>query len=223
MKAVIPAKACSSRVPNKNYRPFAGGDSLVSLLIQKLLRVLSPSDIYLSSESYAAEVLAARDGIQFLARAERLCRNETPLPHVVRGICRDIHGSDPILWCECIDPLFNQHGEVLDAWRERPNDSTADSLVVVHPERSYLLDGHHQPVGFGFGPWHIPSQQLPTHYRLNFTCSILTREAIATCGYMVGARPTWFNAATPFIDIDTEEDFRIAQIIYAERLKGATV
>jgi CMP-N-acetylneuraminic acid synthetase len=217
MKVVIPAKASSTRVPNKNYREFYGNKSLVDILVEKLLRVLSPSDIYLSCESPARETVAKWHGINFHLREEMLCRNETPLPDVVRGICGAIPGTDPIMWCECIDPLFDGHGEALYQFQS----ADCDSLVVVHPERSYILDGRHQPIGFGFGPWHTPSQWLPQHYRLNFTCSILTRRAVQDCGYMVGVRPLWFDASTPFIDIDTEEDFRIAQVIYAERLKGA--
>lgn len=220
MKAVIPAKASSTRVPNKNYREFHGGKSLVDILVEKLLRVFLPGDIWLSCEDRGKHTVADVYGIRFQHRDARLCLNETPLPAVVRGVCEALPGNDPIMWCECIDPLFDQHAAVEEQWAAVASRHGFDSVVVVHPERSYLLNWQHHPLNFGFGPWHVPSQRLDLNYRLNFTCSILTRETIANCGYMVGARPLWFDAATPFVDIDTEEDFRIAQVIYAERLKG---
>ncbi|QDU16211.1 Cytidylyltransferase [Gimesia maris] len=34
---IIPAKTSSQRVPNKNWRPFRGKDSLVDLVLEKLL------------------------------------------------------------------------------------------------------------------------------------------------------------------------------------------
>ena len=223
MKAVIPAKASSTRVPDKNYRPFHDGKSLVDILIGKLLRVLFARDIYLSCEDSTKQAVADAHGIQFHLRDPYLCLNETPLTDLVRGICRHIPGDDPILWCECIDPLFDEHFDMLDQWHiaGQLNELRAgvDSIVAVHRERSYLLDQNHRPIGWGFGEWHPPSQLLPVHYRFNFACSILTRQSIQRCGYMIGANPIWFEAATPCVDIDTEEDFRVAQAVYAA-MKG---
>ena len=50
MKAVILGKAGSTRVKNKNYRPFYGEMSLTDILLEKLAKVLSPKDIFLSCE-----------------------------------------------------------------------------------------------------------------------------------------------------------------------------
>ena len=58
MKAVIPAKTNSLRVKNKNYRPFFNGMSLVDIQISKLLGLLEPVEIYLSSEDPKVKVVA---------------------------------------------------------------------------------------------------------------------------------------------------------------------
>lgn len=219
--AVVPAKASSQRVPNKNYRPFLGCISLVEILLEKLCRILPSDRVYLSCEDSAKRVFAGNWNARFLQRDPRLAANETTFPDFLRGICDQVPGDDDVLWCEAIDPMFDGHADVLRRWDvlHACSDSLGgykpDSLTVVYPTKGYLLDSEHRPIGFGFGPWHVPSQRLPTFYRLNFTCAILTRESIRRCGYPVGERPAWYEATDPFIDIDTEEDFELAQLIYA--------
>lgn len=222
MKAVIPAKLSSTRVPMKNYRCFLNGKSLVDILVEKLLRILPASDIYLSCEDSYAETVALRDGIQFQLRDKRLTDNDTPLAEVVRGITAAIPGDDPVMWCEAIDPLFDEHATLLRMWEEVKLNGH-DSAVVVYPEHGYLLAENLQPIGWGFGPWHVSSQKLPSHFRVNFCCSILTRKCIAECGYMIGKKPWWFTARGPFIDIDTEDDFRLAQVVYAASIGEPTI
>ncbi|MEV0729729.1 hypothetical protein [Polymorphospora sp. NPDC050346] len=212
IKAVIPAKASSTRVPDKNFRPFHGTRSLLDIKVGQLLTVLPAEQIYVSSEEPACAAHAERLGINFLSRAPELARNETPYASVVSQICRDTPGDDDIMWCHVTDPLFDQYAECLARWREARDHN--DALVVVYPRQMYLLDHDHRPMGFGFGPWHRPSQTLPMHYQLGFTLSILRRSTATTLG-PIGANPYWFDAANQPVDIDTEDDFRMAQAIYA--------
>ena len=50
MKVLIPAKSNSIRIYNKNFRDFYNNESLVELLIKKLLKIFNSSDIYLSCD-----------------------------------------------------------------------------------------------------------------------------------------------------------------------------
>ncbi|WP_405845792.1 hypothetical protein [Streptomyces sp. NBC_01518] len=211
MKAVIPAKNSSTRVPGKNFRPFHEGRSLFDIKVGQLLRHLPAEDIYASSEDRAVAGHAGRLGINFLPREPRLALNETPYAHVVNEICRQVPGDDDIAWCHVTDPLFDDFGACLEAWRGAREEH--DSLVVVYPHRSYLLDSEHRPMGFGFGPWHTPSQLLPVRYQLGFTLSLLRRSAAVSLG-PIGARPHWFHARNRMVDIDDEDDFATAQVMY---------
>jgi CMP-N-acetylneuraminic acid synthetase len=51
-------------------------------------------------------------------------------------------------------------------------------------------------------------------YQISWANEILTRECIERCGYMVGENPYWFDAYNPTVDIDTERDWELAQVIY---------
>lgn len=235
MKAIIPVKHGSTRVPNKNFKDFYKGQSLFDLTASKLLKILSPHDIYMSCENEERKSLADKWGINFLLRDPYLADNDTPFYSVFNGVCDQVEGDDDIAWCQVIDPMFDSYEECFDIWKngnevleggalcKKDIKKNHDSLVVVYPHKDYYLDSSYQPEGFGFGRWHKKSQSLPVKYQLTFTLSILTRESIKKCGYYVGAKPFWYHANNPRIDIDTEQDFELASIIMKEKLKKGTI
>lgn len=213
MKYVIPAKRSSNRVPNKNYRHFARGKSLLDILVPKLTRIAAdPADVYLSSEDEVARELGDKYGASFLPRPRHLTENSYPFQSVVNEVCKQVPGDDDVMWCHATDPFFDEHEAVLKVWESR-DPSAADSIVVVYPMAEYLLDANFNPLGFGFGSWHRPSQELPTFYQLGFTCSIMTRHVATTLG-LVGARPMWHRATNLTIDIDTQAQFDFAGHLY---------
>ena len=229
MKAIIPVKASSTRIPNKNFKQFHGGDSLFDITTKKVLRELHPQDIYMSCEDPRFEKEADKYGINFILRDSILADNDTKFYDIFNGICDQVPGDDDIAWCQVIDPMFNSYKKCFELWNKgdlddtlhqdgrdtnQPLSKTHDSLVVVYPHKDYYLDANHTPLGFGFGPWHTKSQSLPYTYQLTFTLSILTRESIKSVGYHVGQSPYWYHAHNPRIDIDTEQDFIIARTLY---------
>ena len=80
----------------------------------------------------------------------------------------------------------------------------------------YLMDSESRPIGWSFGSHHTKSQDLPIFRTMPFTLSALTRDSVDQGGYHVGLNPYWYESSRRNIDIDTEEDFRLAQIIYTE-------
>lgn len=208
---IVPAKASSSRVPNKNWRPFVGDDSLVDYTIRKLLAAgAGPKSIYVSCDgAEVARPVCERWGVSFLERDSSLCDNEVPLTTWIRTVTAQVPGTADIAWCQVCDPLFNEYRQCLDLW----GTTEADSLVVCYPWKGYLMTGESHPVGWSFGEHHTPSQQLPKFRTMPFTFSILTRQAIAETGYHVGRTPLWYEAKGPHVDIDTEIDFTVAQML----------
>lgn len=214
MKYVIPAKRSSNRVPNKNFRHFADGKSLLDILTTKLTRIAAdPSDVYLSSEDESTREVAEKYGASFLLREPHLTENTYPFQSVVNQVCQQLPGEDDVMWCHATDPLFDEHETVVKAWESRDPAAGADSIVVVYPVKDYFLDSNFNPMGFGFGRWHRPSQELPVFYQLGFTCSIMTRAVATTVG-LVGARPMWHEATNLTIDIDTQAEFDFAGKLY---------
>jgi len=216
MRFIIPAKAGSQRVHRKNWRPFHEGESLVDITIGKLIRAgVDREKIHLSCECEETAGPVAKDWkINYLPRDQSLCENSVPLTTWIRSITAQIPGNDDIAWCQVCDPLFDEHWQCLKKWTHVRDDY--DSLVVCYPWRGYLMTGDSQPVGWSFGEHHTPSQQLSRFRTMPFTLSILTREAIAVTGYHVGKAPFWYESNRMHVDIDTEQDFRIAQVLHAD-------
>jgi N-acylneuraminate cytidylyltransferase len=212
MKFVIPAKRSSTRVPDKNYRPFADGKSLLDILVAKLSRLGEPAEVYISSEDASTQAVADRFGATYLPRPRHLTENSYPFQSVVNEVCRQLPDDDDVMWCHTTDPFFDEHAAVMEAWAAR-DTATSDSIVVVYPMAEYLLDEKFNPVGFGFGSWHRPSQELPTFYQLGFSCSIMTRHTATNLG-LVGARPLWYRASNLTIDIDNQAQFDFAARLY---------
>lgn len=212
MKAVILGKAGSTRVKNKNYRPFYGEMSLTDILLEKLVKVMDRKDIFLSCEKEEIRSVADKWNVGFILRDVRYTQLATNTVDVVRNVCKDVPGDDDILYCSCMDPLFNDFENLFKIWEEVRSEH--DSINVVYPMKNYFLDQNHLPIGFGFGYWHKYSQYIPPIYQISWATEILTRKCIETCGYMVGTRPYWYDAYNPTVDIDTEQDWELAQVLY---------
>lgn len=218
---IIPAKAVSQRVQRKNFREFYDGRCLVEITLAKLLAAGLPAErIYLSCEDPRTRGLADRLGIRFLLRDPRFVSNDAFRADVIRGVCAQVPGDDDVVWAQVINPLFDEYDECLSLW-ERERDAGYDSLSVRHAFRDYLLGPDGWPIGWGWGPWHRPSQRLPELFRFTFSLSILTRDCIDRVGYDCGARPLWYTSRQEAVDIDTLEQFRDAQAIYAQRQRTA--
>lgn len=212
MKAVILGKASSKRIIHKNYKPFYKDMCLVDILVEKLVRVLDKKDIFLSCEDSTFHYIAEKWGINFIHREKKYTLLKTNTVEVVYGVCKDIPGQDDILYCSGMDPLFNDYENMFRVWEEEK--AGHDTLNVVYPIKNYFLDQNHNPIGFGFGSWHKYSQYIPPLYQISWANEILTRESINRTSYMVGTAPLWFDAYNPTIDIDTEQDWEIAQVLY---------
>lgn len=196
----------------KNYAPFYEDMSLTDILIEKLLRCLDRKDIFLSSENPDIAAVAEKWGIQFILRDVKYTLLETNTVDVVRGVCKDVPGEDDILYCSCMDPLFDDYEKMFYIWDTARTEH--DSLNVVYPQKKYYLDQNYNPIGFGFGHWHKYSQFIPPVYQISWANVILTRRCIREIGYMVGENPYWYDAYNPTVDIDTESDWELAQTIY---------
>lgn len=213
MKVIIPVKSNSERVRNKNFRSFYKELSLTDILIKKLLNTFEGRDIYLSCDDVEKKKLCDKYGINFLLRDKQLIYNKTPMSKVITEVVKQIPGNDDIMWCLVTDPLFDDYGGCYKKWQEI-KDSKYDSLVVVYPSKEYILDSDYKPIGFGFGTKHIPTQYLKPIYMLKNTVFIIKKEAVFQSNYYIGEQPYWYNAYNFSIDIDNENEFQIAQILY---------
>lgn len=213
IKVVIPLKTNSTRVPFKNLKPFFGSDSLFDIKIKQLLNTFEPEDIYVSSENIIVKEYCDKYHCNFCLRDSYFTRNDIPETDIVSGIIDSIGDKNSdILWCQVTQPLFNEYDKIINLYKNIYSDY--DSLCVVQRFRHHLIDEHFNGVNFNFGYWHKVSQDLPKFYVLTWAAFIIKRDILEKCHYEIGRKPYLYNTESYLVDIDTEQDFKIAQIIY---------
>jgi CMP-N-acetylneuraminic acid synthetase len=219
MKTIIPAKRHSIRVKDKNWRPFSGQKNLVEIKIEQLLESQHPNDIYLSCEDPEIKALADKYKIHFILRSPGLASDNTSWPDALKGMIEELPvGEDEdILWVEVVNPLFDQYQSMTDTWARVKGEH--DSLVLVAPFNKFLIKENGQPLNFMYGKWHSMSQHMEPVYSWDSACIMKKRDLIYF-SYPIGKTPYLFKTNEQCVDIDTLEDFELAQILYTRKTGG---
>lgn len=216
MKIIIPAKKYSSRVPDKNWRLFHEGKNLVEIKIEQLLRSAAAADIFLSTDDQEKQSLTKKYGINLLLRDPLFASDETPWPDALFGIIKEtnFNDDDEIAWVEVINPLFDDYANFLKKWEEVKNKN--DSLVLASPINKFLLNAKGMPINFQFGKWHAMSQNMESLYAWDSAC-VMRKKDLLYFSYPIGRTPYIYSTGSNCIDIDTQEDFELAQYYYSKK------
>ncbi|WP_217127068.1 cytidylyltransferase domain-containing protein [Hydrogenophilus thiooxidans] len=211
--AVIPAKGFSSRVPDKNFRPFYKGKSLLEIKIFQCLQSGVFDSIYVSSDDERAADIAHQLGVTYVFRDNRLCLESTPWYEVLEGILDSLPETDDVwvAWCPVTSPLFRRYAEIVSCLCDKLTEGY-NSITTVTSLRHYYLNDHFTPLNHCWGVWHSYSQKISAIYQLNLACTISQKKEMKFCSYQIGSRPTFFlTEAWEGHDIDTQEEFELAQ------------
>lgn len=223
--AVIPAKGHSGRVPQKNFRLFHQGKSLLEIKIEQCLQSKVFDAIYISSDDERAAEIARKYGVIFVERDTRLCQDSTPWHEVLGGVLDALpeEGDVWVAWCPVTSPLFRRFNELLKKLQAELKFGI-NSIAAVTPLKHYYLDDKYIPLNHQWGRWAAYSQKLPFIHQLNMACNVATLSDMKACGFHVGSRPMFFHTEVwEGLDIDTMEEFELAQWYYRRYLEGKDV
>lgn len=222
IKVVIPLQLASTRVKQKNIRPFYKDESLFDIKAKQLLQAgFSPEQVYVSSEADLVKGLCSNYGFNFLKRPDNLTGNSIKQPDLISNILSSLpKDKDDILWVQVTNPLFNGFGEIINHWPDVQSKGF-DSIVAVKTLRHHIVNEKGIPLNFNFGYWHKVSQELPKFFEILWSAFLLKRSTIEKVNYHIGMNPYYmpFDDVTT-IDIDTMEDFELASTVYALRMQG---
>ncbi len=216
MKIIIPAKRNSTRVPNKNWRAFFNGQNLVEIKIEQLLKSVNAKDIFLSTDHQEQVEMTQQYGIQLLPRNALFASDDTPWPDALHGIISDtaFHSDESIAWVEVINPLFDNYSALFAKWEEVKH--IHDSIVLASPMNKFLMDENAKPINFQFGKWHAMSQNMKPWFAWDSAC-IMRKRDMLYFSYPIGKSPFLFSTQGHCIDIDTMDDFEMAQYFYSKK------
>ena len=212
IKAVIPVRKGSQRVPDKNIRPF--GDTT---LLENKIRVLKKAgffdDIIVNTDSEAAIGMAAAKGVSWYRRepyhASSACSGSEFFQHL--GLVTD---CDIFCYCPATSPFMTV--ETMKKCKELFEEKMSggcDCVSTVSDVKEFLwMDG--RPLNYDRK--NAPnSQDLPDVKALNFGFTMVRHESLVRNRNIIGDNPFFVTTSgMESVDIDTPLDFFIAENIY---------
>lgn len=204
--AVIPCKAHSSRLKNKNILPFADSNLLVHK-IRQIKNTKGVSEIIVSSDSDEMLKMAENEGVKALKRPSKYADESRPFYEFMRYICNFI-GEKHLLWAQCTSPMVDEKlfEKAISVYASKLGRGY-DSLLSVHKFKHYLLD-QKGPLNFKAGIQHVNSQDLPSLYSLTAGIFIAPTKDVHEWGYQYGPDAYYLEISQEeAIDIDTVWDY----------------
>lgn len=209
--AIIPVRAGSRRLKNKNIRPF-GGTNLLIWKIRQLKKVKEISRIIVSSDSDTMLEMARKHGVIGHKREEIFCDDiSVPFGEVAKNICENIDGEH-VIWSPCVCPLVEpkHYSGAINTYFEKLKKGY-DSLLSVEPFKKFLWD-EKGPVNYKLGKGHVISQNLPTYYFMSNGIFIAPRKKMIEWFYFHGPKPYKYELPKrACVDIDDELDLCTAR------------
>ena len=214
--AVIPVRAGSTRIKDKNIKPFAGS-SLLEIKIEQLKRIPTVNEIIVSSDSRHMLNIAQEHGVKALERPYEYCDEKTKtFGETVQYIAKNNIKSKVMLWVPCVCPCLADEtiSKGISIFESiirdgLPYDSIASAVLI----KEYLFD-EKNPINFTIKN-HVPSQQLPNwHYIVNGFFIANTID-MYNWKFVYGSVPFLYELnKIESIDIDDQVDFEYAEYIY---------
>lgn len=210
--ALVPMKAHSERVPNKNVRPFCG-KPLYQHIIHTLDKTYAVDEIVINTDSeviaQGAPTLSRK--VHTVERPEELRGDfvsmnrilEYDLSQLETDIVLQTHSTNPLLRSETI-------GKALKGFVE---DEEHDSLFSVNAYQSRFYDREGNAINHNPDEL-LRTQDLPFLYEENSCIYVFTRESFGLRMRRIGENPLLYP--TPWIesiDIDNEYMFRLAELL----------
>lgn len=217
--AIVPMRHHSERVPHKNYRHFAG-QPLYRWIIQILLQCDSVSEIVIDTDSQPIMQDAAKHFPQvgLLERPQHLRDGTTSMNDVLAHAVGLLEG-EIFLQTHSTNPLLKPETIERGIAAFLANQNAYDSLFTVTQIQKRLWDAAAQPLN------HDPdillrTQDLPALYEENSCYYIFSKDTFLRRHNRLGERPLMFEISRHEAwDIDDEDDFEIAQLMFEHQHK----
>lgn len=218
ISAVIPVRAGSTRIKNKNIKPFAGTNLLENKILQ-LQRVEKITQIIVSSDSDEMLSIAKKYGAVPMKRPDEYCDERTKsFNEVVEYIAREQVKTDIMMWAPCVCPLISSEKitEGISLFeRILSGEVEGDSVVTASLLKEYIFD-EKGPVNFDI-EHHVPSQRLPNWHIITNGFFVAKRRDMEKWKFVYGPKPVLCEVnKIEAIDIDDEIDFKIAEQLMLE-------
>ena len=210
--AMVPVRAGSNRVPNKNTRSF-GDTSLLELKLILLERIKGLAQIIVSTDCEKSAIIASKFGAKVQWRnkyyAGSNITNDQHWYHIA-----DTTPGNIVFLAQVTSPLLRV-STMQKALNTFLKSKSHDSINSVSPEKKFLWQNG-KPINYNINLT-PKSQDLPDIVSLNFAITITQRQSMMKRKNVVGYKPTFFELdKVEAMDIDDLIDFKVAELMYNE-------
>lgn len=186
IEAIVPVRAGSRRLKDKNLASF-GGSTLLEFKISQLKRISAIDSIVVSSDSDKMLELARSNGTKTHVRAPEYADDVfgKSFSETVAHLADECEG-DWLIWAPVTAPLIND-STIAEIIAEFPGllASGYDSVATHTPVHDFLWNGD-GPINYKTGKDHKPSQQLDKFSKATFGLMMAPRLDMKKWGYPHG-------------------------------------
>ena len=211
--AMVPVRAGSTRVENKNTRPF-GFTNLLQLKLKSLKKVVGISQIVVSTDCEMSADIALKEGANVQWRNEYFAGSDITNDQHWYHIAQTTPG-DIVFLAQVTSPLLRV-SSMQSALNSFLDGETHDSINSVSAERKFFWKGS-KPINYDADVT-PKSQDLPEIVSLNFAITIIARDKMMERKNVVGNKPKFFELdKVESLDVDDLIDFKIAELMFLEK------
>lgn len=211
--AIIPARAGSKGIPNKNIR-IIGGHPLVYYSIKNALKSEYITDVIVSTDSTEVRIIAQQMGAQYKWRDESLCGDSVTLDAVINDAIPTNQQFDYIVTMQPTSPTLEV--ATLDAAIKYAIDNKLDTVIsaINAPHLSWgVKDGKKVPNY----KERLNRQYLPPCY-LETGAFVISKRDVVTSKTRIGKKVDIFEVPErEAVDVDTFQDLKSVVSILEEK------
>jgi N-acylneuraminate cytidylyltransferase len=212
IKAIIPVRAGSIRVKNKNNKPFAG-KNLLLIKIEQLLRIKEIDEVCVNSESEEMLELAKKAGATPVKRLEKFSTNECSINDVWEHMADNIE-CEHVIYTNATNPLVKDetYKKCIEKYFSLSSNMSLNTVTAIKE----FLWMKNKPINYD--PYNQPrSQDLPEVFHPNFAINIIKKDIMKKTKSIISSNffPYYLDKIES-VDIDDEHDFLIAELLYKE-------
>ncbi len=216
---IIPARGGSKGVPRKNVRPLAG-KPLIVWTIEAAQRAELVARVVVSTDDDEIADISRAAGAEVIMRPAELATDTAPTEpamfHALEVLKqREGYRPDAVALLQCTSPL--RGADIIDACIRKLFQTGCDAVMTVTPVQHWYLSGTIQPPDIFVPEYDYQkrprSQDMPEKYRENGAVYVTRIDSFYRFRNRLGGEVR-VVVMDPIrsIDIDTPEDFELAEL-----------
>lgn len=228
--SIIPARGGSKGIPRKNIKEL-NGKPLIEYSIDHSLKLDAIDRTIVSTDDDEISEVAKKAGSEVIDRPGKLATDESlvinTIRYTVNKLEEDGYDASIVVVLEPTSPIRDKDvtRRCINILKEGKADSVATfSETELPPHRMWrIADNKLEPFCEGANPW-LPRQSQPTAYRLNGQVYTLTKDILFenddSVSLLLGDKYPVITPKKTAVDIDTEIDFKLVELLMEEEQDG---